>query len=258
MTAPQISPPWLYALAGVLGLAGCGAADDPSRALTASTANPQAVPSVSSKVITIPFHAANFVTRKDNLYFPLHPGTRYTYRSEFKKEGPELNVVNVTHQTKTILGVSAIVVHDQVFIEDGSLSEDTFDWFAPDKDGNVWYLGEDTKTFDHGKFLTDEGSWEAGKNGAKAGIIMLADPHVGDIVQQENSPGVVEDMGKVIRLTETVTVPFGTFTNCLETTEWTPIEPGDRSHKFYAPGIGNVLEVATRQGGERDELINLK
>jgi hypothetical protein len=211
----------------------------------------------SSNTITIPFDAANFQTPKSNAYFPLNPGTTYTFRG-VSKQGVELNTVDITKKTKTILGVATTVVHDVVRIEDGSISEDTLDWYAADKNGNVWYFGEDTKVYDHGTLLTTAGSWEAGKNGATPGIIFLANPHVGDQYRQENSPGIVEDMAKIINLDETVTVEYGTFNHCIETTEWTPIEPGIRSHKFYAPGFGTVLETSTKQGGERVELISVK
>ncbi|HEY3217375.1 MAG TPA: hypothetical protein VGK93_12875 [Candidatus Eisenbacteria bacterium] len=240
----------------VLGLAACG--QNANRLMSASPdLGGGAGITASSNLITLPFEPDNFVKDVDNRYFPLRPGTTYTYRG-VSKDGVELNTVEVTHNTKTILGVPTIVVHDAVYIEDGSLSEDTFDWYAQDRQGNVWYFGEDTKTYDHGMLVTTEGSWEAGKNDAKAGIIMLADPHVGDTYQQEDSPGVVADMAKVVSLTETATVEAGTFRDCLETTEWTPIEPGNRSHKFYAPGVGTVLELSTRQGGERVELIGVK
>jgi hypothetical protein len=211
----------------------------------------------SSNLVTVPFDPRNFVRGVDNPYFPLPPGKIFTYKS-VSRGGEELNPVEVTRTNKTILGVAITVVHDQVFIGDGSLAEDTFDWYAQDRQGNVWYFGEDTKQYDHGVLVTAVGSWEAGKNGAKAGIIMLAHPQIGDIYKQEDAPGVVADMAKVVSLTETASVPYGDFTNCLETTEWTPLEPGDRSHKFYAPGLGNVLEVSTRQGGERVELISVK
>src|SRR5262245_793393 len=215
------------------------------------------VMAASSNTITIPFAAAHFQTPKSNAYFPLKPGTTYTFRG-VSKLGVELNTVDITNKTKTILGVAATVVHDVVRIEDGSISEDTLDWFAADNDGNVWYFGEDTKEFDHGTLLTTEGSWEAGKNGAAPGIIFLSNPHVGDQYQQENSPGIVADVARIISLDETVTVEYGTFTHCIETTEFTPIEPGSRSHKFYAPGFGTVLEISTKQGGERVELISVK
>jgi hypothetical protein len=203
--------------------------------------------------ITLPFDSNNFGTvTTANRFFPLTPGTRYLYVTE-TPEGRETNTVVVTRDTKTILGVKTTVIRDQVFLE-GSLTEDTFDWYAQDKDRNVWYFGEDTKTYDHGVLVTTQGSWEAGKNGAQAGIIMLANPKIGDQYYQEFAPGVVADQGKVLSLKETVNVPYGTFTSCLKTADWTPIEPGNRALKYYAEGIGVVLEVAHREGGERTEL----
>src|SRR4030095_6788922 len=138
----------------------------------------------SSNLVTLPFDPAHFTSPKANLYFPLIPGTTYTYRG-VSREGEERNVVEITGDTKSIAGVTTIVVHDQVFIEDGSLKEDTFDWYAADDQGNVWYFGEDTREYDHGTLLTTAGSWEAGKNGARPGIIMLANPRVGDKYKQE-------------------------------------------------------------------------
>src|SRR5262245_37682659 len=219
--------------------------------------NRSAETTATSNLVTVPFDPHNFVRGVDHPYFPLPPGKVYTFRN-LLKDTHELNTVEVTRMNKTILGVAVTVVHDQVFIADGSLGEDTFDWFAQDRQGNVWYFGEDTKTIDHGTLVTTEGSWEAGKNGARAGIIMLANPTVGDIYKQEDAPGVVADMAKVISLDESASVPYGNFSGCIETTEWTPIEPGDRAHKFYARGVGIVLETSTRQGGERDELIGVQ
>jgi hypothetical protein len=211
----------------------------------------------SSNVITIPFDASHFTSPQPNAYFPLTVGATWNYASTSKKGGNETNVVTVTSDAKTILGVQVAVVHDVVYIADGSISEDTFDWYAADKDGNVWYFGEDTKTYDHGVLVTTEGSWEAGKNGAQPGIIFLAHPEVGDVYQQENSPGIVADMARIIGVGETITVHGVTYENMIETTEWTPIEPGNRAHKFYAPGVGTVLETSTRQGGERVELVSV-
>ena len=244
------------ALAAALTLASCGR--NASRQLaTAPSPFGGAGVTASSNIITIPFDPANFVNGVNNPFYPLPPGTVWTYRGT-SKAGVETNVVEVTRQNKTILGVAITVVHDVVYIADGSVSEDTMDWFAQDKDGNVWYFGEDTKTYDHGTLTGTEGSWQAGQGGAQAGIIMLAHPNVGDQYQQENSPGIVADMAKVISLDETVTVPAQTYTHCIETTEWTPIEPGNRAHKFYARGVGPVLETSTRQGGERVELISVR
>jgi hypothetical protein len=200
--------------------------------------------------VVIPFEATNFVGGVQNPFLPLVPGTILTYRQE-TPEGVEINTVEVTHDTKVILGVTTYVVHDQVFLE-GALSEDTFDWMAPDKDGNVWYFGEDTKEL--GPPVSTQGSWEAGQNGAMPGILMLAHPKVGNTYLQEDAPGVVADQGKVMDLSATVTVPYGTFTGCVKTQESTPIEPGNRAFKIYAEGIGTVVEIPNKSAG-RVELI---
>jgi len=212
----------------------------------ASTADPNATR------IAPPFVPGNFVNGVQNLYFPLVPGTVLIYRQE-TPDGVETDTVTVTHDTKNILGVTTFVVHDAVYVN-GALKEDTFDWYAPDKDGNVWYFGEDTKEL--GPPVSTVGSWEAGKNGAQAGLIMLAHPQMGDTYNQENAPGVVQDQARVKGLNETATVPYGTFTGCVKTQEWTPIEPGNRAFKFYASGFGTVLEVPN-QGGGPVELISV-
>ncbi len=235
----------------VLGLSGCGRHEGLS-SLNPLAPNLQGIsglPAAPSSLVVPAFNPPDFVAHVDNPYFPLTPGTIYSYVGE----GQETNEVEVTHETKTILGVATTVVHDQVFL-DGSLIEDTFDWYAQDKEGNVWYLGEDTKEYENGNLVSTAGSWEAGKDGAKPGVIMLAHPRVGDSYRQEDAPGVVADMGRVLSRKETVTVPYGTFEGCLQTMEWTPLEPGNRSFKYYASGLGPVLEVSPRGGRERVEL----
>src|SRR5919109_412939 len=141
----------------------------------------------------------NFVRVIDNPYFPLEPGTKFIYEGE--SEGtPTREVMTVTSETKEILGVTTTVVHHLAY-EDKVLVEETFDWFAQDVDGNVWYFGEDTKEFDeNGNVISTEGSWEAGVDGAEAGIIMLADPQVGDRYYQEFYRGEAEDQAKVLQL----------------------------------------------------------
>src|SRR5262245_54465658 len=206
--------------------------------------------------ISFPFASSNFVATVDNPLYPLPLGRKWTYRTA-TDAGVEINTVEVTNDKKEILGVKVVVVLDQVFLN-GQLTESTFDWFAQDKSGNVWYLGEDTKTLSGGVVVSTQGSWEAGKGGAKAGIIMLANPKIGDQYYQEFAPGIVADQGKVMSLDENVVVPYGSFEHCVETAEWTPIEPGDRAHKFYVRGIGPVLELSHRQGGERVELVDFK
>ena len=186
------------------------------------------------------FDPGNFVHRVDNRFFPLTPGTRFVYFGEEDGE-PQKNVVVVTHDRKNILGISAIVVHDQVYVH-GELQENTFDWFAQDKNGNVWYLGEDSREIEDGKVVSTEGSWEAGVDGARAGIIMPAHPQVGQRYQQEFFEGEAEDEARVVALGLDVNVPYGSFHNCIRTQEFTRLEPGVVEAKFYCPNVGMVKE----------------
>jgi len=237
---------WTAAIVAVLGLWGCSK-EGALNSMAPRSAQSLATASSATQTITIPFDSNNFSTHKSNSFFPLVPGTTWDY-SQDTPDGVETDHVVVTTDSKTIENVSVTVVHDVVSLN-GTVKEDTFDWYASDKDGNVWYFGEDTKTIENGQVVSTLGSWEAGKNGAQAGIIMLAQPKIGDVYQQENSPGVVADMARVKALDQTVTVPYGTLTGCLKTQEWTPIEPGSRAFKFYAPGIGTVMEDENKSGG---------
>jgi hypothetical protein len=199
----------------------------------------------------------NFVSQVDNPYFPLEPGTTLIYRGE--TEGvPTRNETYVTYDTKVILGVTCTVVHDQAF-EEGVLVEDTFDWYAQDVDGNVWYFGEDTKELDgNGNVISTEGSWEAGVNGAEPGIIMLADPQKGDRYQQEFAPGVAEDMAQVIGFEDSLCVRYGCFDDVLVTKEWSPLEKGVVEHKYYAKGVGFISGVMVKGGEEQTELVRVR
>lgn len=193
----------------------------------------------------------------DNPYFPLIPGTRYYYEGD---DGgtPISDVIVVLHRTKEILGVTCVVVRDRAY-EDGILVEDTYDWFAQDLDGNVWYFGEDSSDLDpDGNVISKDGSWEAGVDGALPGIIMKADPQVGDQYQQEDAPGIAEDMAKVLSLTQKVRVPFGRFKKCLQTKEYTPLEPGVVEHKFYARGIGFIRSEGVKGSDEVLELVEVE
>jgi len=189
-----------------------------------------------------------------NPFFPLAPGTTWQYRSE-TGDGVETTTTEVLDQTRVVHGVTATAVHDRVFL-DGELIEDTEDWYAEDGDGNVWYLGEDSKEIENGQVVSTEGSWEWGVDGALPGVIMWADPsaHVDEAYRQEFLKGVAEDWGKVVALNQGVTVPSGSFTGCIETEDWSGLESG-REHKSYCPDIGTVLEVG--QSGERTELVDL-
>ena len=199
----------------------------------------------------------NFVSEINNPFFPLEPGTTFIYRGE--SDGVRTREeMYVTHDTKEILGVTTTVVHHLAF-EGGILIEDTFDWFAQDEDGNVWYFGEDTKELDeNGNVISTEGSWEAGVDGAEAGIIMLADPRKGDRYQQELYPGVAEDMAQVIGFEDSLCVRYGCFENVLVTKEWTPLEKGVVEHKYYASGVGFIYGIMVKGGEEEIELVRVR
>jgi hypothetical protein len=216
---------------------------------------PNAVLATNAVLPTFP-GAGQFVALVDNPYFPLIPGTTFQYRTE-TADGLETNTVEVTRQTKRILGVSATVVHDRVFL-DGLLTEDTFDWYAQDTQGNVWYLGEQSCTVQGGQCVSTAGSWEAGVQGAQPGIIMWADPAAqkGSTYRQEYFAGSAEDVGKVVGLNAAADTPYGSFTGCLETVDWSLLENSSREHKVYCQGTGLVLEVA--KGGERSELVAIQ
>jgi len=198
---------------------------------------------------------ANFVGVIDNPYMPLTPGTAFVYEAE-TPDGLEQDVVVVTHDTKDILGVTCTVVTDTA-TADGELVEDTLDWYAQDKDGNVWYFGEDTTQYEGGQVVGQEGSWEAGVDGALPGIVMQGNPRPGMSYRQEYLQDVAEDMAKVLRLNARVSVPYGDFDECLLSKEWSRLEPGHIEHKYYAPGVGLVLTVELKGKNVRSELVSI-
>jgi len=195
----------------------------------------------------------NFVAAIDNPFYPLTPGMMMIFEGA-TSEGNERVETHVTHDTKRILGLYCVVVRDRVLVDD-ELVEETLDWYAQDKSGNVWYFGEDSREYEEGALVGTKGSWEAGVDGAIAGIIMPAHPQVGEIYRQEYYAGEAEDMAKVVSLTESSAVPYGAFDNLLMTEEWTPLEPGLVEQKYYAAGVGLVLEVLVQGGSGRVELV---
>jgi hypothetical protein len=198
---------------------------------------------------------ANFVARIDNRYFPLVPGTAFHYRG-VKDNLPQTDDMVVTHRTKQILGVTCTVVRDTVS-QHGEPLERTFDWYAQDRHGNVWYMGEDSLELRHGRFVRADDSWEAGVKGAKPGIIMPADPHAGQVYRQEYfPPGGALDQARVVGFRTSLTVPAGTFEKTLATVEWSPVEP-QYERKTYAAGIGEIEEHVTHGGHERFVLVTL-
>jgi hypothetical protein len=196
----------------------------------------------------------NFVDVVDNPYLPFLVGSSWTY--EGTEDGETENVeVTVTPERKEIMGISATVVRDTVTTGDGEVVEDTYDWYAQDRDGNVWYLGEDSTEFENGKAVGTSGSWEAGVDGALPGIVMQAQPEAGQAYRQEYYVGEAEDLAEVQRVDATESVPFGDFDQLVVIKEWNPLEPDVVEEKYFASTVGLVLEVKTEGGDGRSELI---
>jgi hypothetical protein len=193
---------------------------------------------------------AQFVTGVDNRFFPLVPGTVFDYAVQ---ETDESVRVTVTTQTRVVMGVTCVVVHD-VASAGGAVVEDTFDWYAQDRDGNVWYFGEDTTAFEGGA-SSKEGSWEAGVDGAQPGIVMLGTPQVGERYRQEYYDDEAEDEGEVLAIDASVTVPYGSFTGCVQTRDFTALEPAVEENKYYCPNVGEVRAMVTKGGAEHEDLI---
>ena len=237
---------------GVLGLAlsgllltACGGAGAPGT--TAPTG-------VDGLVVPTPSpDPDDFVPRIDNTYLPLVPGSTWTYESR-SSTGTETITVTVTDETRMVAGVETTVVHDEVRDARGKLVEDTYDWFAQDRAGNVWYFGEDTTAYDEEEIST-EGSWEAGVDGAMAGVAMLAAPRIGDGYRQEFREGVAEDQGEVLRISVTLELDTESYDDVLVTSDTTPLEPELEERKYYAPGIGLVAEETVRGEKEHVQLV---
>ena len=202
------------------------------------------------------YAAATFVEGISNEYFPFRPGATWSYEGVEDGEVERIEVV-VTGDTRVVDGVTCIVVRDTVTL-DGELIEDTFDWYAEDSAGNVWYLGEDSKEYEDGEVVTTAGSWETGVDGALPGIIMYADPasHLNTPYRQEFYPDEAEDVGEIIKTDAMVTVGGVTYVNVVVVREWNLLEPGVLEDKYFAPGIGVILEEVVEGGSGRVELLS--
>jgi hypothetical protein len=201
--------------------------------------------------------SSGFTAHVDNPWFPLRPGTVYVY--EGMKDGkPARDVVTVTHKVARIDGAPCRVVRDRLYLS-GRLAERTTDWYTEDRRGTVWYFGESTAELDaSGRVTSTEGTWRAGRDGAREGIYMPAHPQVGRTGRQELYRGHAEDHFEVLSLHARVHVSYTTSSDAQLTKEWTPLEPGSVDHKLYVHGIGTVLEQSVKGGDERLELVSLR
>jgi hypothetical protein len=205
---------------------------------------------------TVDIDPTKFTSVVDNPYLPKLPRTRWVYRSTAASGDVEIITVEVLDERRVVMGVETIVVHDRVETEDGELIEDTYDWFAQDGAGNVWYFGEDTTAY-HDGVPTTAGAWEAGIDGALPGIVMQAAPKVTGIgYRQEFFAGEAEDMGQVIAASGKAAVPAGTFDDVIVTRDWTPLEPDTVEEKTYARNVGFVYETKPL-GPDTGEIVEL-
>jgi hypothetical protein len=240
-------------IAGVI--TGCGSGS------VKSSATMPGSPASSSSLVAVRTsgHPGNvrFANRVDNPWFPLTPGTTLVYRG-VRDGKPSQDVFTVTRARKTIDGVRCVVVKDSLYLF-GKLAERTTDWYTQDTVGNVWYFGEQTAELEaSGRVKSIAGTWQAGVNGAQAGIFFPAHPRVGQRGRQEYYKGQAEDHYRVKSLSEVVSTPGASSTQALLTEEWTPLEPGTIDHKFYVRGIGTVLEQTVKGGNERNELVSVR
>jgi hypothetical protein len=227
---------------------GCGSSGDRATTSPASAKRPWSPPVIDP---------ANFVSRVDNPYFPLVPGTTLHYRG-VDKDGttPQVDTFSVTRQTKRVMGLRCTVVRDTVTSR-GRPVQRTYDWFAQDRQGNVWYMGEETQELRHGRFGKMIDSGPAGRNGAQPGLMMEAHPVKGDSYWQFHWPGHAMDTTRVLGAGGRVSLPYGAFDHTLLTQEQSPLEPGVHDQKWSVRGIGYVQEEAASGTHERIKLVRI-
>jgi hypothetical protein len=233
----------------------CDSDRSPSNTALGTTGSPSTSPVAVASDYAPDINPDDFVATIDNPLLPLEPGSVFKLRVETEDE-VEHETITVTDRTKEVMGVTTTVVRDVVSVRGGPV-EFTYDWYAQDKEGNVWYFGEDTAEYADGKVVSRKGSWEAGVDGAQPGIIMNAHPQINDAYWQEYYVGEAEDMYWVVGTGESKSVPFGDFDNVVHTLEWTPLEPKIVVEKFYAPGVGLITEHALSGGKENVQLIDV-
>jgi hypothetical protein len=248
------------ALATIVVLAGCSSSNNGASAPTTTTSVPSGSITPTSTSSLPPYnpviHPAAFTNKVTNTLFPLTPGMTYIYQGT--RDGvPRHTELTITKETKTIMGVSCVVVRD-VVTSNNALVEKTTDWYAQDSSGNVWYFGEDTAEYVNGAVTSTAGTWLAGVDGALPGIVMEASPKVGDAYRQEYRPGVAEDFAKIIQIDASTMVPAGSYTHTVVTQDTDLLDATKLEHKWYAPGVGYIGGNGTVNGHMEDiKLISI-
>jgi hypothetical protein len=199
---------------------------------------------------------ADFTTKITNKYFALPVGKKLTYETTAQGTVTERIEIEILQETMTIEGVETVVYLDKEY-KNGQLVEETRDYLAQHKNGDVWYFGEDVNNYWNGMLLHHSGSFLHGKDGAKAGIWMKAEQRVGDSYRQEFYVGNAEDMRDVVATGETVSTKSGTYTDCVKVYDWTPLEKNSREHKYHCPQIGALALTEDLETGSRSELVNV-
>jgi hypothetical protein len=255
---------WALVLAATLICASCAANAGGSSASHPSNPPTLASPPASPAAFKLPVGAdpvnlnpADFSADITNQYWPMKPETRWTYHNVDQGNPPQDIQVVVTTATKKLAnGVTARVVRDTGRIK-GQIAEDTVDYYAQDSQGNLWYMGEQTAEFENGKVSSRAGSWEAGKDGAMPGIMIPAQPQVGQKYRQEYKKGEAEDNGEVLAVGNLVQVKAGLYKHALVTMDTSNVEKTAVEYKFYAPGVGPLLALDVAGGASREELIKI-
>ncbi len=196
----------------------------------------------------------SFTSAIDNSWLPMPAGYTYVYEGE-TEEGLEHIEVTFSADTRMVMGVECRVVRDKVWV-DGEFVEDTWDWYAQDSQGNIWYFGEDSYDFEDGAWVLSSGSWEANVDGAQPGIYMHAVAEIGVDYRQEYYFNHAEDMARVLETNASATIGLGTYTDCRITLDWNPLEEGSEETKTYAPGVGQIRETIM-ETGDVIELIEI-
>jgi hypothetical protein len=243
-------------IAATLVAGACGSSK-PSAAPGGKSSTTVSASSIGPTTTVADYHPkidpTRFTTKVTNAYFPLPKGSTFVF--DGTRDGkPTHDEVVVTARTRKVMGVDCVVIEDTV-TSNGALIEKTEDWYAQDAEGTVWYFGETTAEYTNGAVSSTKGTWEAGVDGAQPGVVMFANPKVGADYWQEYRPGEAEDRAKILSITETVTVPMGTFTNVLTTEDSDPLNPDKTDEKAYAPTLGVIHSVRIKSGHQEEKSL---